>query len=55
MQTDRMLSRGGIEIRGRGAPGHDEILSPDALEFVAALTRAFRGRIEGLLRRRIER
>ncbi|WP_150286117.1 malate synthase A [Rhabdaerophilum calidifontis] len=45
----------GIEIKGAMAPRFDEILTPAALDFVAALQRAFNGRRKDLLAARIER
>jgi malate synthase len=42
----------GIELRGEIAPGFEEILTPDALAFIAKLERACRGaRAECLARR----
>mgnify|MGYP006286871645 CR=1 FL=1 len=43
-----------IEIMGEMGEGYDEILSPDACEFVAGLVRQFRPRIDELLERREE-
>jgi malate synthase len=45
----------GIEIRGEVHPAFAEILTPEALNFVAALSRAFSERRDALLRRRAER
>jgi malate synthase len=45
----------GIELRGDSAPGFDEILTPDALAFVAKLERAARPARAACLARRVER
>jgi malate synthase len=45
----------GIVVRGALKPGYDEILSADALAFVADLVRAFRPRIRELLAARVAR
>ncbi len=45
----------GVGIRGEMAPGFDEILTPDALAFVAKLQGAFGARREECLARRQER
>src|SRR5215218_1785131 len=45
----------GIEISAPVPAAFTEILTPDALEFVAALAREFGGRREALLQRRGER
>ncbi|MGO8946248.1 MAG: malate synthase A [Ktedonobacterales bacterium] len=45
----------GIEITVPVTSAYAEILTPDALSFVAMLERSFRDRREGLLQRRIER
>jgi malate synthase len=39
----------GCEVRGASPPGHESILTPEALEFVAALTRRFGPRVADLL------
>jgi malate synthase len=44
-----------IEVTGRAVPGSDEILTPDALAFVADLEVAFGPRREGLLQVRRDR
>jgi malate synthase len=44
-----------VEIRGQMAPGFEEILTPEALAFVAKLQREFRGRRKECLKRRQER
>ena len=43
-----------LEIRGPDVPGHDRILTPDAIEFVEQLVRRFGPRREQLLARRQE-
>ena len=45
----------GVEIRGPLREGYDQILSPDALEFMADLVRRFRPTLEALLKGRAER
>ncbi len=45
----------GVEIKGNVSPGFAEILTPDALEFVAKLERAFRQTRSELLQKRVER
>ncbi len=45
----------GVEILGEMKPGFDEILTPDALDFVGTLQRAFGGRRAECLQRRQER
>jgi malate synthase len=45
----------GIEIRASVTPEYAEILTPDAMNFVAKLARAFEGRREELLQRRAQR
>src|SRR5262245_55468879 len=45
----------GIEVTGAMAPGYDEILSPDALDFVADLERRFGPERKRLLGLRAER
>src|SRR6056297_919886 len=45
----------GIELLGTMHEGFDEILTPDALQFVAALHREFTPRVHGLLKAREER
>ncbi|MGJ3238976.1 MAG: malate synthase A [Anaerolineae bacterium] len=52
MVVDRTHS---IEIVGEMRPQFDEILTPDALNFVAKLTRHFRGQRDSLLQARAER
>ncbi len=45
----------GIEITGQVTPAFAEILTPEAMGFVAKLARAFEGRREELLQRRAQR
>lgn len=45
----------GMEIRGEIKPGYENILTPDALDLVAKLSRAFSARRQELLAARIER
>jgi malate synthase len=45
----------GVEILGEVKPGYEEILTPEALSFVAKLVREFDGRRQELLQRRVER
>src|SRR6266478_1889958 len=45
----------GVEITGAIATGHDEILTPDALSFIAKLHRAFESRRRECLQRRQDR
>ena len=45
----------GIEITAPTSPEYDEILSPEALVFVATVHRNFEGRRRELLRARAER
>ena len=44
----------GVSLRGRVQSEYESILSSAALEFLAKLTRTFRGRIEDLLSARVE-
>ena len=44
-----------IEIKGSRSGRFDEILTPEAMEFVANLTRKFRGMRKELLQKRVER
>jgi len=46
---------GGVEIRGRLAPGFEEIVTTGAVAFIARIERAFRRRRADCLRRRHER
>ncbi len=45
----------GVEVTGAINPGYEEILTPEALAFVASLARAFEGRRQELLARRVAR
>src|SRR3954454_11790242 len=45
----------GVEVRGEMRPGFDEVLTSDALAFVAKLQREFGGRRKEALQRRHER
>jgi malate synthase len=45
----------GVEIRGFMQPGYETILTPDALEFVADLSRRFGDRVAALLEARTAR
>ena len=45
----------GVDIRGPEVPGLDEILTPDAIQFLATLHRRFNPTREKLLSRRVER
>ncbi len=49
------MAQEGIEIRGEMTPEFAEILTPEALAFIAALQRAFNGRRLDLLQRRVAR
>ncbi|MDI1476151.1 malate synthase A [Polyangium sp. y55x31] len=44
-----------VTILGPTTPSQSDVLTPEALQFVIDLTRAFRGRIDALLARRAER
>ena len=48
------LAKEGIEVLGRIGEQYDEILTPEALRFVASLQRTFGARREELLARRVE-
>ncbi len=50
-----MTTQAKLELRGAMEPGFDEVLTPDALEFVAELEQRFGGRRAELLKRRSER
>ncbi|MFL5828922.1 MAG: malate synthase A [Solirubrobacteraceae bacterium] len=50
-----MTTHAGLELRGAVSPSYDEVLSPDALEFVAELQREFGARRAELLRAREHR
>ncbi len=45
----------GIQILERSSPGFDEILSDEAMDFIASLAREYSPRVEELLAKRIER
>ena len=45
----------GVTVEGERVPGSEEILTPDALEFVAQLHRSFDPVRAALLERRVER
>src|SRR5579872_6773377 len=53
--SDLQRSLNGVEITGPVSPAFAEILTPDALAFVATLAREFEGRREKLLHARAER
>ena len=50
-----MASVAGAEIAAAGAPRQDEVLTPEAIEFVAELERRFGARRRELLQARVER
>src|SRR6187200_682118 len=50
-----MTAPNGVRIVGPEVPASAEILTPEALEFVAGLQRALGGTREELLRRRVQR
>ncbi len=50
-----MATHAGLELRATDDRAFDEILTPDALEFVAALQREFGARRIELLKARAER
>ena len=50
-----MAPRQSIELQGSSDRAFDQILTPDALEFVAALAREFEGRRQERLAARVER
>jgi malate synthase len=53
--TTQLTLPQGMAITGEIKPGHEAILTPDALAFVAALHRAFEPRRQALLQARVER
>src|SRR5947208_9518966 len=55
MNSSTISSPPGIQLRGELAPAFPEIVSPEALAFVAKLQRAFGNRREECLRRRQDR
>ena len=54
METQQRYGEG-IEVAPPTSDEFNEILTPEAVEFVAKLSRAFRGRVEGILKAREER
>jgi malate synthase len=50
-----MATRANLELRGAMEPGFDEVLTPDALEFLAELQREFGGTRQDLLEARVQR
>jgi malate synthase A len=50
--SDRFATPDGVQVRGPHRPGFDEILTTDALSFVADLVRTYRPRVGELLERR---
>jgi malate synthase len=54
MPLDRPTLPQGMELRGALPPGHEKVLTREALAFVADLVRRFRPRAEQLLERRRE-
>src|SRR2546423_15598918 len=55
MSNSTIPTPAGVQLRGELAPAFPEILTPDALAFVAKLQRAFGGRREECLQRREDR
>jgi malate synthase len=55
MNSSTISSPAGVQLRGELAPAFPEIVSPDALAFVAKLQRAFGNRREECLKRRQDR
>src|SRR6476661_1605426 len=56
MQTSGTApSADGVEITGRVTPAYAQFLTPEAVAFVATLSRAFEGRRQELLQRRVAR
>src|SRR5437773_10039914 len=55
MNSSTISSPPGIQLRGELAPAFPEIVSPEALAFVAGLQRAFGNRREECLQRRQDR
>ena len=53
MPRDGAASAEGVEIKAPLGPGYGEILTPEALALVAKLHRAFDGRRQELLARRV--
>lgn len=55
MKTDARSQLSGIDLRGALLPGYDEILSPEAISFLAKLHRTFDATRRDLIQRRVER
>src|SRR5438105_7697865 len=55
MNSSMISTPAGVQLRGELAPAYPEILSPEALAFVAGLQRAFGDRREECLQRRQDR
>src|SRR5256885_13477933 len=55
MSSSTILTPPGVQLRGELAPAFSEIVSPEALAFVAKLQRAFGNRREECLQRRQDR
>lgn len=55
MSEGRTPGEGKLEILGSLTPAYREFLTPESLDFVAALAREFRARVDDLLELRIER
>ena len=53
-ETREPTTPDGVEVVGRMAPGYEEVLTPEALGFVADLVRNFGERRDELLARRRE-
>ncbi|GLV58873.1 malate synthase [Dictyobacter sp. S3.2.2.5] len=53
--TEQQLSVDGVEVRAAVTPEFAEILTPEALQFIAQLTRSVSGRRRELLERRVQR
>jgi malate synthase A len=51
-ETPRLALPAGMELDGPLPTGHEKVLTPDALAFVADMIRTFRPRVEELLERR---
>src|SRR5438477_12526058 len=55
MNSSMIPTPAGVQLRGELAPTYPEIVSPEALAFVAKLQRAFGNRREECLQRRQDR
>src|SRR5207237_9993399 len=55
MSSSTIPTPAGVQLRGELAPAFPEIVSPDAVAFVAKLQRAFGNRREECLKRRQDR